>query len=438
MDVLMLSRLQFAAATFFHFLFVPLTLGLSVLIAVMETRYVRTGDEEYLKMAKFWGRIFLINFAIGVVTGITLEFQFGTNWARYSRYVGDIFGSLLAIEATAAFFLESTFVAVWALGWDRLSAKAHAVIIWLVALAGNLSAVWILMANAWMQHPVGYTIRNGRAELTDFMAVVTQPFAWHTIVHTVGAAYILSGFFVMAVSAYHLLRRRHVAFFTRSFRMAAAFSLIFSVAVVIQGHLHGSEVAKVQPAKLAAMESLWETRSGAPQFLFSLPDEAGERNRVEIGAIPNLLSLLAYHSPDAEVKGLKAFPPDERPPVTLTFFAFRTMIALGFLFPILAFWAWLRRNRLLESPRLLKVLMFALPLPYLAAQAGWVVAEVGRQPWVVYGVMKTADAVSPIAAQQVAVSLAAFVLVYSLLGAAAFYLIGRHARRGPEPSAVES
>jgi len=438
MDVLMLSRLQFAAATFFHFLFVPLTLGLSVLIAVMETRYVRTGDEQYLKMAKFWGRIFLINFAIGVVTGITLEFQFGTNWARYSRYVGDIFGSLLAIEATAAFFLESTFVAVWALGWNRLSAKAHAVTIWLVALAGNLSAVWILMANAWMQHPVGYTIRNGRAELTDFMAVVTQPFAWHTIVHTVGAAYILSGFFVMAVSAYHLLRRRHVAFFTRSFRMAAAFSLIFSVAVVIQGHLHGSEVAKVQPAKLAAMESLWETRSGAPQFLFSLPDEAGERNRVEIGAIPNLLSLLAYHSPDAEVKGLKAFPPDERPPVTLTFFAFRTMIALGFLFPILAFWAWLRRNRLLESPRLLKVLMFALPLPYLAAQAGWVVAEVGRQPWVVYGVMKTADAVSPIAAQQVAVSLAAFVLVYSLLGAAAFYLIGRHARRGPEPSAVES
>ncbi|QCQ20782.1 cytochrome ubiquinol oxidase subunit I [Desulfoglaeba alkanexedens] len=438
MDVLMLSRLQFAAATFFHFLFVPLTLGLSVLIAVMETRYVRTGDEQYLKMAKFWGRIFLINFAIGVVTGITLEFQFGTNWARYSRYVGDIFGSLLAIEATAAFFLESTFVAVWALGWNRLSAKAHAVTIWLVALAGNLSAVWILMANAWMQHPVGYTIRNGRAELTDFMAVVTQPFAWHTIVHTVGAAYILSGFFVMAVSAYHLLRRRHVAFFTRSFRMAAAFSLIFSVAVVIQGHLHGSEVAKVQPAKLAAMESLWETRSGAPQFLFSLPDEAGERNRVEIGAIPNLLSLLAYHSPDAEVKGLKAFPPDERPPVTLTFFAFRTMIALGFLFPLLAFWAWLRRNRLLESPRLLKVLMFALPLPYLAAQAGWVVAEVGRQPWVVYGVMKTSDAVSPIAAQQVAVSLAAFVLVYSLLGAAAFYLIGRHARRGPEPSAVES
>ncbi len=438
MDVLMLSRLQFAAATFFHFLFVPLTLGLSVLIAVMETRYVRTGDEQYLKMAKFWGRIFLINFAIGVVTGITLEFQFGTNWARYSRYVGDIFGSLLAIEATAAFFLESTFVAVWALGWNRLSAKAHAVTIWLVALAANLSAVWILTANAWMQHPVGYTIRNGRAELTDFMAVVTQPFAWHTIVHTVGAAYILSGFFVMAVSAYHLLRRRHVDFFTRSFRMAAAFSLIFSVALVIQGHLHGSEVAKVQPVKLAAMESLWETRSGAPQFLFILPDEAGERNRVEIGAIPKLLSLLAYHSPDAEVKGLKAFPPDERPPVTLTFFAFRTMIALGFLFPLLAFWAWLRRNRLLESPRLLKVLMFALPLPYLAAQAGWVVAEVGRQPWVVYGVMKTADAVSPIAAQQVAVSLAAFVLVYSLLGAAAFYLIGRHARRGPEPPAVES
>ena len=194
MDALILSRLQFAVATYFHFLFVPLTLGLSILIAIMETIFVRTGDEEYRRMAKFWGKIFLINFAMGVVTGITLEFQFGTNWSRYSSYVGDIFGSLLAIEATVAFFLESTFIAVWALSWNRLSPKAHAVTIWLVAAASSLSAVWILIANAWMQHPVGYTIRNGRAELTDFFAVVTQSFAIHQIIHTLSAAYILSAF----------------------------------------------------------------------------------------------------------------------------------------------------------------------------------------------------------------------------------------------------
>ena len=212
MDVLMLSRLQFAAATFFHFLLVPLTLGLSVLIAIMETIYVRTGDEDYRRMAKFWGKIFLINFAVGVVTGITLEFQFGTNWSRYSRYVGDIFGSLLAIEATLAFFLESTFLAVWVFGWKRLSPKAPCVCIWLVAFASNLSALWILIANAWMQHPVGYVLRNGRAELDDFLAVVTQPFAFQIFFHTVSGAYILSGFVVMGISAYHLLRKQHIDF----------------------------------------------------------------------------------------------------------------------------------------------------------------------------------------------------------------------------------
>jgi len=431
MDALLLSRLQFAAATYFHFLFVPLTLGLSILIAVMETRFARSGDEEYRNMARFWGKIFLINFAIGVVTGITLEFQFGTNWSRYSRYVGDIFGSLLAIEATAAFFLESTFIAVWALTWNRLSAKAHAVTIWLVAFASNLSAVWILTANAWMQHPVGYTIRGGRAELTDFFAIVTQPFAWHTILHTLSGAYILSGMFVMGVSAYHLLRRQHVSFFSRSFRMGTVMALIFSVVAVVHGHVQGSEVAKAQPTKLAAMESLWETKQRAPQHLLVIPDAKGERNRLELGAMPGVLSLLAYHDINATVKGLKDFPKEDRPPVTITFLAFRIMIGLGFLFPVLALWAFWKRNRLLESPRLLKVMLYAIPLPYIASQAGWTVTEVGRQPWVVYGVMRTAEAGSPIAPSQVAVSLTAFVVVYSLLGLAAFYLMARHAKQGP-------
>jgi cytochrome d ubiquinol oxidase subunit I len=433
MDALMLSRLQFAVATFFHFIFVPLTLGLSILIAIMETVYVRTGDEDYRRMARFWGRLFIINFAIGVLTGITLEFQFGTNWSRYSRYVGDIFGSLLAIEATLAFFLESTFLAVWIFGWNRLSPRLHNLSIWLVALASNLSALWILIANSWMQHPVGYTIRGGRAELSDFLAIVTQPFAIQQFFHTVSGAYILAGFFVMGICAYHLLRRQHIAFFTKSFRMALIFALIFSLAEIVQGHIHGGEVAKIQPTKLAAMESHWESQTGAPMWLFLIPDEKNERNLVEWGRIPGALSMLAYHSSQALVKGLKDFPKDERPPVTLTFVAFRTMVGLGFLFALLTVVGWFKRNKLLESPGFLKVMLYAIPLPYIALQAGWIVTEVGRQPWIVYGLMKTTDAVSPIAASQVGVSLGAFILVYSLLGAAAFYLMIRYARLGPQP-----
>jgi cytochrome d ubiquinol oxidase subunit I len=212
MDVVMLSRLQFAAATMFHFLFVPLTLGLSVLVAYMETQYVRTGDETYLRMTKFWGKLFLINFALGVVTGITLEFQFGTNWSRYSAYVGDVFGSLLAIEASVAFFLESTFIGIWIFGWNKLSKKAHATVMWLVAAAGNISAIWILLANGWMQHPVGYTIRNGRAELTDFLAVITNKFGLLEILHTIPSAFVLAAFFMMGISAWHLLKKQHIDF----------------------------------------------------------------------------------------------------------------------------------------------------------------------------------------------------------------------------------
>ncbi len=437
MDALMLSRLQFAAATFFHFLFVPLTLGLSVLLAIMETVYVRTGDEEYRTMARFWGKIFLINFTIGVVTGITLEFQFGTNWSRYSEYVGDIFGSLLAIEATVAFFLESTFIAVWALGWKRLSPKAHAVTIWLVALASNLSAIWILIANAWMQHPVGFVIRNGRAELDDLVAIITQGFAWQTIVHTVSAAYILSGFFVLGISAWHLLKKQQVSFFKKSFRLAVAFALIFTIVEVVQGHMHGGEVAKLQPAKFAAMESVWQTTKAAPQYLFVVPDPDHERNLVEFGAIPGGLSMLAFHDPSAEVKGLKDFAPEDRPPVILSTLSFRVMITLGFFFLAMTIIGWLKRDTIEDHPTLLKVLLFSIPLPYIANELGWMLTEVGRQPWVVYGVMKTSKAVSPIAASQVAVSLTAFVLVYAFLGLVAYYLIWTHARKGPAAELAE-
>jgi cytochrome d ubiquinol oxidase subunit I len=436
MDALMLSRLQFAVATFFHFIFVPLTLGLVILIAIMETIYVRTGDELYKRQAKFWGKIFVINFAIGVLTGITLEFQFGTNWSRYSRYVGDIFGSLLAIEATTSFFLESTFLAVWIFGWNRLSPKLHCACIWLVALASNASAYWILMANAWMQNPVGYVMRGGRAELANFFAVVTNHFGWQQYFHTLSGAYILAGFFVMGVSAYHLLRRQNQEFFTKSFRMALTFALIFSVAEVIQGHIHGAEVAKIQPAKLAAMEAHWDTQANAPQTLFLIPDQKNERNLLEFGKIPGGLSMLAYHSPSAVVKGLKDFPKDERPPVALTFIAFRTMVGLGFLFVLLTGLGWLWRNNLEGHPRFLKILIWAIPLPYIALQAGWIVAEVGRQPWIVYGLMKTRDAVSPIAVSQVGTTLVGFIALYSLLGFVAIYLMRKLAIAGPEPAAA--
>jgi cytochrome d ubiquinol oxidase subunit I len=432
MDVLMLSRLQFAMATMFHFIFVPLTLGLSILVAIMETKYVRTGDEMYKRMTKFWGKLFVINFVLGVVTGITLEFQFGTNWSRYSEYVGDIFGSLLAIEATVAFFLESTFLGAWIFGWDKLSPKMHALCIWLVAGASNLSALWILIANGFMQNPLGYVLRNGRAELDDFFAVVFNPFAWQQYVHTLSAAFTLAGFFVMGVSAYHLLRKQNVDFFTRSFKMGMFFALIFSVLVAVQGHHHAQEVTKIQPAKLAAMESLWEThQDGAPMYLLVVPDEKNEKNAVELFGIPGGLSFLAHNDFKAPVKGLKDWPAEERPPVMLTFLSFRAMVGLGTLMPILCIWAFLRRNKLTETPKLLKAMLLAIPLPYLAIEAGWVVAEVGRQPWIVNGLMKTADAVSPIVTSQVAFSLVALTLLYALLGAVDIFLLFKFAKQGP-------
>lgn len=432
MDVVLLSRLQFAAATMFHFIFVPLTLGLSFILAWMETRYVRTGDETYLSMTKFWGKIFLINFALGVVTGITLEFQFGTNWSRYSAYVGDIFGSLLAIEATAAFFLESTLIGVWIFGWKKLSKKAHATVMWLIAGGSTLSAVWIITANAWMQHPVGYTIRNGRAELTDFAAVVFQKFAILEFIHTVSGAYILSAFFVMGISAYHLLKKQHIDFFTRSFKIALVFGLVFSVVEMFEGHIHASDLADKQPAKLAAMETHWETRGEAPIFLFSIPDEENERNLVEFMPIPGLLSLFAKHDTKAEVIGLKDIPKDERPPVLLTSLAFKGMVGLGVYLLVMAIIGWFLRNRLTDNPLFLKLMLFSIPVPYIAIELGWIVAEVGRQPWIVYGLMKTSDAASPVAGSQVLVSLIGFVVVYGLLGAVGVFLVARHAKKGPE------
>ncbi|MGB6066792.1 MAG: cytochrome ubiquinol oxidase subunit I [Desulfomonilaceae bacterium] len=433
MDAVLLSRLQFAVATYFHFLFVPLTLGLSILVAIMETRYVSTGDEQFKRMTKYWGKLLVINFALGVVTGITLEFQFGTNWSRYSKYVGDIFGSLLAVEATVAFFLESTFIGLWIFGWNKLSPKAHAVCIWLVVAASNFSAYWILVANSWMQHPVGYVIRNGRAELADFWAVITQPYALLMFLHVISGAYILAGFFVMGVSAYHLLRRQNVPFFKRSFRMAAIFAVIFSIAELGIGDIHGKEMVKAQPTKAAATEAVWESTPGAPMYLFQIPDEANERNSVQFLGIPKLLSWVAYGNANAVFKGLKEWPKEERPPVTATFWSFRLMVALGMFFALVSIIAWFKRNNPEDSPWLLRLLMYCIPLPYVAIALGWTVTEIGRQPWIVYGMMKTTDAASKLANSQVGISLAAFIVIYTLLGIGCFYLIARYAGKVPEP-----
>jgi len=432
MDVLTLSRLQFAVATYFHFLFVPLTLGLSLLVAIMETQFVRHGDPDYLRMAKLWGKLFLINLAIGIVTGITLEFQFGTNWSRYAAYVGDIFGSLLAIEATVAFFLESTFIAVWFFGWNKLSAKAHCATIWLVAGASNLSAFWILVANAWMQHPVGYVLRGGRAELSSFAAVVSQRFAILEFVHTLGGAYTLAGMFVLGISAWHLARRREVAFFKKSFAIAAVWTLVFTLFEIGQGHMNAEILQTSQPAKLAAMEAHWQTGRQVPMHLLAWPDAAHERNTVQTLSVPGALSLMAGYSVDTEVRGLKDFPADQRPPVLPLFLSFRLMVGLGILFLAVSLYAFLKRHSIEAQPRFLKLLPWLIPLPYLANQLGWTLSELGRQPWIVYGIMRTRDAVSPIATVQVATSLVAFFLVYALLGAADFYLLFTFARKGPD------
>ena len=435
MDVLTLSRLQFAVTSMFHFIFVPLTLGLSILTAYMETRYVMTGDTTYLKMTKFWGKLFLVNFALGVVTGITMEFQFGMNWAEYSRYVGDIFGAPLAIEATVAFFLESVFIGLWIFGWDKVSKKVHLLSIWLVAFATNLSALWILLANGWMQHPVGYVLRNGRAEMVDFGALLTNPYGVMKFIHTVLSGYMVAAFFVMGISAYHLLKKNRIDFFKCSFRIAATFGLVSSILVFLTGDYSAVLVAKTQPAKFAAMESVWETKRGVGMNLFLVPNEEQECNEFERFCIPKVVSYLAFHLPNAEIKGLKEFPRDLRPPVLPTFLSFRLMAGLGMFMMLAALLGSIlsRWGKLEDRTLFLKIMLLAIPVPYIAVQLGWIVAEVGRQPWIVYGVMKTSDAVSgSISVSQVVVSLAGFTLLYGVLGVIDIYLLAKIAKKGPD------
>jgi cytochrome d ubiquinol oxidase subunit I len=348
--------------------------------------------------------------------------------------VGDIFGAPLAIEATVAFFLESTFIGLWVFGWDRVSKKVHALSIWLVAIATNLSALWILLANGWMQHPVGYVLREGRAEMVDFAALLTNPYGLLKFFHTLFSGYVVAAFFVMGVSAYHLLKNKYAGFFRASFRMAALFGLVSSILVFLVGDFHASEVARTQPAKFAAMESQWETVKGAPYALILVPDVKNETNAVHALRVPKMLSFLAFHDRDAEVPGLRDFPPEDRPPIMPVFVSFRGMIALGMLFMLLSLLGFIisRRDRLEANPLFLRVMLYSIPLPYVATQLGWIVAEVGRQPWIVYGVLRTSDGVSKsVAASQVAFSLAGFAVVYGLLAVLDIYLLVKYSKRGP-------
>ncbi|MBE3573111.1 MAG: cytochrome ubiquinol oxidase subunit I [Moorella humiferrea] len=443
MDALLLARWQFGITSVYHFLFVPLTLGLSVLVAIMETIYVRTGDETYKNMARFWGKLFLINFAMGVVTGIVQEFHFGMNWSEYSRFVGDIFGAPLAIEALAAFFLESTFLGLWLFGWDKLSKTLHLACIWLVAFATNLSAFWILVANSFMQEPVGYVLRNGRAEMTDFFALLTNPHVLYQFPHTVLAGFVTAAFFVMGISAFHLLRQSHLEPFRRSFRLALITGVISSLLVVAVGHFQGQHLVYAQPMKMAAAEALWDSADPAPLALVALVDEENQRNTFEI-KIPALTSFLAYNSFQGEVKGLKDLqaaaeasygPGNYIPPIAPVFWSFRLMVVAGLWLILLSLYSLYlsRRGRLEEKPLVLKALLWTIPVPYLANTAGWLMAEIGRYPWIVYGLQRVEAAISPgVSAPAILTTLVVFTLLYGVLAVADVYLLAKYARQGVE------
>jgi cytochrome d ubiquinol oxidase subunit I len=447
-DALAVARWQFAITTIYHFFFVPLTLGLSILVAILETAYARTGDEVYKRMTKFWGKLFLINFAVGVVTGIVLEFQFGMNWSEYARFVGDVFGAPLAIEALLAFFLESTFLGIWIFGWDKLSRGAHAAVMWLVAIGSNLSALWILIANSFMQQPVGYVINNGRAEMTDFFALLTNPNVWVQFPHVVTAGITTAGFFVLGVSAYHL--RRHYleaessnhAMFARSFRIAMIYAMVGAIAVILVGHSQAQHMVQSQPMKMAAAEALWESENPASFSILTIGNEPQRRDVVAF-RIPGALSFLAYNRFSGEVKGIKELqaayeneygPGNYVPPVAVSYWTFRLMAGAGFLMLFLGLLGLylMLKEKYETSPRYLRLLTWAMVLPYLANTTGWLFTEIGRQPWIVFGLQKTSDAVSPsVAGGAVLFTFVAFAGVYAILIVADVYLLNKYAKDKP-------
>ena len=498
-DPVGLARLQFAMTALYHFLFVPLTLGLSFLLAIMESAYVMTGREIWRDMTRFWGKLFGINFAMGVATGITMEFQFGTNWAYYSHYVGDIFGAPLAIEGLMAFFLESTFVGLFFFGWDRMSKLGHLAVTWLVAIGSNMSALWILIANGWMQNPVGASFNPDtmRMELTSFWDLLFNPTAQSKFVHTVSAGYVTGSVFMLAISAYYLLNHRHQAFAKRSIIVASAFGLASALSVVVLGDESGYTVTENQKMKLAAIEAMWKTAPApAPFTLFALPDSSSHENRMEL-KIPWALGIIATRSFNTPMPGindlvaraqariksgliaydaierlkadrndvkaradlavhvsdlghallLKRYLSDPRqagdatiakaagdivPGVVPLFWTFRIMVGLGFYFIALFATAFWYTSKLDFSRRwLLRAFLWSLPLPWIAAELGWFVAEYGRQPWAIDGVLPTFLAASSVSTAQVLFTLCGFILFYSALAIVDLILMRKYVRMGP-------
>ncbi len=448
MSALVLSRIQFALTTVYHFFFVPLTLGLSILVAILETLYVRTGDEKYKRMTKFWGKLFLINFAIGTATGIVQEFQFGMNWSEYSRFVGDVFGAPLAIEGLLAFFLESTFLGIWLFGWDKLPKALHAATIWLVALGSNLSALWILAANSFMHVPVGYTLNEaaGRAEMTDFGALLANTHLWYQFPHVLFAGITTAGFFVLGISAYHLIKKSpHSDLFRRSFTLAAVFALVGTAATGLIGHFQGQYIYRIQPMKIAASEAHWETADPADFVVVAGIDQQAGRNTWQL-TVPRALSFLLFDRWSGEVRGINDIQADLQqqygagdyvPPVFVTFWTFRTMVGVGMLMALLSLIAlYLAWRRKLDRPRwFLHILPFATILPLLATSTGWILTEMGRQPWIVYGLLRTEDGVSPVTGGTVLISLLVFALLYAALIVANIYLMSKYARQAPAATA---
>ncbi|ADG06908.1 cytochrome ubiquinol oxidase subunit I [Kyrpidia tusciae] len=449
MNPVELARWQFAITTIYHFLFVPLTIGMVLLIAVMETIYVRTGRDVYKKMAEFWGKLFLINFAVGVVTGILQEFQFGMNWSAYSRFVGDVFGAPLAIEGLLAFFMESTFIGLWLFGRDRISKRLHLASIWLVAAGTVLSAFWILTANSFMQEPVGFTLRNGRAEMSDFLGLLTNPQLWVEFPHTVLGAFATGAFFIAGVSAWQILRQRHVDLFRRSFQIAIPVAMVSSILVALVGHEQAQHLVQAQPMKMAASEALWNTSpESAPWTVFALIDEKTGRNTMEV-QVPHLLSILAYNRIDGQVEGINQLqqqyvqqygPGNYVPPVQLTFWSFRIMVLAGTLMILLGLYGsyLVAKRKLANSRRYLQLMVPAAGLPFVANISGWVMTEVGRQPWTVFGFLKTVDSVSPaVSPGEILFTLISFTAMYGILAAVDIFLFVRTIRRGPDEPAPD-
>ncbi len=436
MDAVLLARIQFAMTVGFHFIFPPITIGLAWLIFIFELLGFKKKEEVYVKLGKFFGKLLAITFAVGVATGIVMEFQFGTNWSEYSKFVGDIFGAPLAAEAIFAFFLESGFIGLYLFGRNRVSKGVHLFSALMIAVGSTISAFWILVANSWQQTPAGFIIQNGRAELIDFWAAIFNPSTFVRFFHTFIATLITGAFFVAGVSAYLILKKKEVETMKKSLKIAIIFGFIFSLLELMpSGHHHARQVAQTQPAKFAAIEGLYRGQSQAPMAIFGVPFERPPELFAPI-EIPGLLSWMAFGDVNAHVKGINEFPPEDVPPLFLTFVSFHNMVALGMYFIAITLLGvfLLYKKKLFDNRKYLKVMVWSIPLPVIACQLGWIAAEVGRQPWIVYGYLRTRDAVSiTVPPEQILFSLILFGLIYLLLGALYLYILIKEIKHGPEP-----